>query len=108
MAALTTGFSGADLAKSSSTRQLGRDPAQGAGRGLQDFTAAIERIVAGLEKKSRVPQSKGAGNRRLSRDGHALVALALPGTDRYTRFQSFRVASVHSATPCSGPPMTGF
>ena len=33
--------------------------------------------------------------------GHALVALALPAPIRYTRFQSFRVASVPRLHPAA-------
>jgi cell division protease FtsH len=48
---------------------------------LDDFTAAIERIVAGLEKKSRVLSD--AERRRVAYHemGHALVASSLPGVD---------------------------
>ena len=48
---------------------------------LDDFTAAIERIVAGLEKRSRV---LGPDERRrvaYHEMGHALVAATLPGVD---------------------------
>ena len=48
---------------------------------LADFTAAIERIVAGLEKKSRILNP--AERRRVAYHemGHALVAASLPGVD---------------------------
>src|SRR5262249_53448279 len=48
---------------------------------LDDFTAAIERIIAGLEKKSRVLGP--AERRRVAHHemGHALVAATLPGVD---------------------------
>ncbi|MDO2647852.1 ATP-dependent metallopeptidase FtsH/Yme1/Tma family protein [Escherichia coli] len=48
---------------------------------LQDFTATIERIVAGLEKKSRVLNPKERETVAHHEMGHALVALALPETD---------------------------
>ncbi|MCP2839639.1 cell division protein FtsH, partial [Salmonella enterica subsp. enterica serovar Typhimurium] len=48
---------------------------------LQDFTAAIERIVAGLERKNRVLNPKERETVAYHEMGHALVALALPGTD---------------------------
>jgi cell division protease FtsH len=46
-----------------------------------DFTAAVERIVAGLEKRNRLlnPQERRAVAHHEM--GHALVALALPGSD---------------------------
>ena len=48
---------------------------------LKDFTAAIERIVAGLERKNRVLNPKERETVAYHEMGHALVALALPGTD---------------------------
>lgn len=48
---------------------------------LQDFTAAIERIVAGLEKRNRVLNPKARETVAFHKMGHALVSLALPGTD---------------------------
>ena len=48
---------------------------------LEDFTAAIERIVAGLEKKNRILSDKEREVVAFHEMGHALVALALPGTD---------------------------
>jgi cell division protease FtsH len=49
--------------------------------GMNDFTAAIERIVAGLEKKSRVLSAEERKIVSHHEMGHALVAMALPGTD---------------------------
>jgi cell division protease FtsH len=48
---------------------------------FEDFTIAIERIVAGIEKKSRVLSK--AERRRVAYHemGHALVAASLPGVD---------------------------
>ncbi|RPI48927.1 MAG: cell division protein FtsH, partial [Betaproteobacteria bacterium] len=48
---------------------------------LADFTTAIERIVAGLEKKNRMLNPKEREVVAYHEMGHALVALALPGTD---------------------------
>jgi cell division protease FtsH len=48
---------------------------------LEDFTRAVERIVAGLEKKNRVLNDKERETVAYHEMGHALVALALPGTD---------------------------
>jgi len=48
---------------------------------MQDFNAGIERIVAGLEKKNRVLNPKEREIVAYHEMGHALVALALPGTD---------------------------
>jgi cell division protease FtsH len=48
---------------------------------LEDFTAAIERIVAGLEKKSRVLNPEERRRVAYHEMGHALVASSLPGVD---------------------------
>ena len=49
--------------------------------GLDDFTVAIERIVAGLEKRSRVLSPTERAVVAHHEMGHALVASALPGQD---------------------------
>jgi cell division protease FtsH len=46
-----------------------------------DFTRAIERIVAGLEKKNRVLNPREREVIAHHEMGHALVAMSLPGTD---------------------------
>ena len=48
---------------------------------LADFTLAIERIVAGLEKKSRVLSQDERRRVAYHEMGHALVAASLPGVD---------------------------
>ncbi|HET7362968.1 MAG TPA: ATP-dependent zinc metalloprotease FtsH [Burkholderiales bacterium] len=82
IAALTPGFSGADLANLVNEAALlatrrGADTVD-----LDDFTHAVERIVAGLEKKNRVLNAKERRIVAHHEMGHALVAMALPGTDR--------------------------
>ena len=81
VAALTTGFSGADLANLVNEAALAARRRRASAVELQDFTATIERIVAGLEKKSRVLNPKERETVAHHEMGHALVALALPGTD---------------------------
>ena len=81
VAALTTGFSGADLANRVNEAALAARRRRASAVELQDFTAAIERIVAGLEKKSRVLNPKERETVAHHEMGHALVALALPETD---------------------------
>src|SRR5208337_1512757 len=81
IAALTPGFTGADLAN------LGNEAAVLATRRgapaieMADFTGAVERIVAGLEKRSRILIPKERRTVAYHEMGHALVALAIPGTD---------------------------
>jgi cell division protease FtsH len=48
---------------------------------MNDFTAAFERIVAGLEKRNRLLNPKERRVVAYHELGHALVALTLPGVD---------------------------
>ena len=82
VAGITVGFAGADLANVVNEAALVATRRRRDAVTLSDFTEAIERIVAGIEKKHTL---LGADERRLvayHELGHALTALALPGTDR--------------------------
>ncbi|MHB1400866.1 MAG: ATP-dependent zinc metalloprotease FtsH [Thiobacillus sp.] len=81
VAALTTGFSGADLANLANEAALMVTRRKADAVTLADFTAAVERIVAGLEKKNRILNDRERETVAYHEMGHALVALALPGTD---------------------------
>ncbi|HEX4854033.1 ATP-dependent zinc metalloprotease FtsH, partial [Arenimonas sp.] len=81
VAALTTGFSGADLANLCNEAALAATRRGAQDVTLVDFTVAIERIVAGLEKKNRVLNPREREVVAYHEMGHALVALSLPGTD---------------------------
>jgi cell division protease FtsH len=81
VAALTTGFSGADLANLCNEAALAATRRGGQDVTLPDFTVAIERIVAGLEKKNRVLNPREREVVAYHEMGHALVALSLPGMD---------------------------
>ena len=81
IAALTPGFSGADIANLVNEAALLATRRDGEAVTLEDFTQAVERIIAGLEKKNRVLT---VNERRIVAHhemGHAIVAMALPGTD---------------------------
>ncbi len=81
VAALTPGFSGADLANLVNEAALAATRRKAEQVTLPDFTTAVERIVAGLERKNRL---LGPEERRIvayHEMGHALVALAQPGGD---------------------------
>ena len=81
VAALTAGFSGADLANLVNEAALLATRRGAESVTLNDFTQAIERLIAGLEKRNRV---LNATERRIVAHhemGHAIVAMALPGTD---------------------------
>ncbi len=81
VAALTTGFSGADLANLCNEAALAATRRGAQEVTLVDFTVAVERIVAGLEKKNRVLNPREREVVATHEMGHALVALALPGSD---------------------------
>ncbi|QDL36498.1 ATP-dependent zinc metalloprotease FtsH [Rhodoferax sediminis] len=82
VAAITVGFAGADLANVVNEAALIATRRNADAVTLADFTQAIERIVAGIERKNRIlgPQERElAATHEL---GHALTALALPGADK--------------------------
>jgi len=81
IAALTPGFSGADLANLVNEAALVATRRESDAVTLEDFTAAVERIVAGLEKKSRILNPMERRTVAYHEMGHALVAMALPGVD---------------------------
>ncbi len=81
VAALTPGFSGADLANLVNEAALLATRRAGESVTLDDFTHAVERIVAGLEKKNRLLNESERRIVAHHEMGHALVAMALPGTD---------------------------
>jgi cell division protease FtsH len=81
IAALTPGFSGADLANLVNEAALLATRRSAQNVTLEDFTQAIERIVAGLEKRNRLLNVHERDVVAHHEMGHALVAMALPGTD---------------------------
>ena len=81
VAALTPGFTGADLANLINEAALLATRRGAEAVALRDFTEAIERLIAGLEKRNRVlnpTERRVVAHHEL---GHAMVAMALPGTD---------------------------
>jgi cell division protease FtsH len=81
VAALTPGFTGADLANLCNEAALAATRRSADEIGLDDFTAAMERIVAGLERKNRLLNEEERRIVAHHEMGHALVAAALPGMD---------------------------
>jgi cell division protease FtsH len=81
IAALTPGFTGADLANLGNEAAVLATRRGGDAIGMDDFTRAVERIVAGLEKKSRILIPRERRIVAYHEMGHALVALAIPGSD---------------------------
>ena len=82
LAGLTPGFSGADLANLVNEAALLATRRGGEAVSMDDFNQAVERIVAGLEKRNRLLNPLEREIVAHHEMGHALVALALPGTDR--------------------------
>ncbi len=81
VAGLTPGFSGADLANLVNEAALLATRRKAEHVTLADFTSAVERIVAGLERRNRilnVSERKAVAYHEM---GHALVALAQTGSD---------------------------
>lgn len=81
IAALTPGFTGADLANLVNEAALLATRRAASSVGMTDFNNAIERIIAGLEKRNRLLNPAERRVVAFHELGHAMVALALPGTD---------------------------
>lgn len=81
IAALTPGFTGADLANLVNEAALLATRRNASSVGMTDFNNAIERIIAGLEKRNRLLNPTERRVVAFHELGHAMVALALPGTD---------------------------
>ena len=81
IAALTPGFTGADLANLANEAAVLATRRGAQAIAESDFTGAVERIVAGLEKKSRILIPRERRVVAYHEMGHALVALAIPGSD---------------------------
>ncbi|MFB9949337.1 ATP-dependent zinc metalloprotease FtsH [Rhizobium puerariae] len=81
IAALTPGFTGADLANLVNEATLLATRRKADAVTMDDFNNAIERIVAGLEKRNRLLNPKEREIVAHHEMGHALVAMALPGID---------------------------
>jgi cell division protease FtsH len=73
-ARMTAGFSGADLANAMNEAALLAARRKAAAVALNDFEAAIERVIAGSEKKSRVMNEQERTRVAHHESGHALVA----------------------------------
>ncbi|MBN8956345.1 MAG: ATP-dependent zinc metalloprotease FtsH [Rhizobiales bacterium] len=81
VAGLTPGFTGADLANLVNEAALLATRRGAEAVTMADFGNAVERIVAGLEKRNRLLNPKEREIVAFHEMGHALVAMALPGVD---------------------------
>ncbi|WP_448561552.1 ATP-dependent zinc metalloprotease FtsH4 [Trichothermofontia sp.] len=85
LAARTPGFAGADLANLVNEAALLAARAGRAAVTQADFAEAIERVVAGLEKKSRVLNEREKTIVAYHEVGHALVGALMPGGSKVAK-----------------------
>jgi cell division protease FtsH len=81
IASLTPGFTGADLANLVNEAALLATRRNSDAVTMSDFTNAVERMVAGLEKRNRLLNPREREIVAHHEMGHVLVAVSLPGTD---------------------------
>jgi cell division protease FtsH len=81
IASLTVGFTGADLANLVNEAAIAATRRRASEVSSDDFNVAIERMVAGVEKKSRVLGENERRRVAYHEMGHALVAANLTGVD---------------------------
>jgi cell division protease FtsH len=81
IAAITSGFCGADLANLVNEAALLAARADKSAVGMEEFNEGVERVTAGLEKKQRIIHEDEKQRIAYHEAGHALVADCLPNTD---------------------------
>jgi cell division protease FtsH len=81
VAAITSGFVGADLANIVNEAALLAARNGKKAVGMEELNEAVERSSAGLEKKSKVMHQEEKLRVAYHESGHALVAYSLPNTD---------------------------
>jgi cell division protease FtsH len=81
IAAITPGMTGADLANLVNEAAIFATRRGANEVSMEDFTNAVERIVAGSEKKSRVLNAEDRRRVAYHEMGHALAAASLPSAD---------------------------
>ena len=81
VAAITSGFVGADLANLVNEAALLAARKGKSAVGMQEFNEGVERVTAGLEKKQRIIHQDEKIRVAVHEAGHALVAYSLPNTD---------------------------
>ena len=84
-ARMTPGFSGADLANAVNEAALLAARRNADAVTVSDFEAALERIVAGLEKRTRVMNEQERRAVACHECGHAIVAQLVPHGDPVTK-----------------------
>ncbi|WP_447792590.1 MULTISPECIES: ATP-dependent zinc metalloprotease FtsH [Pseudomonas] len=81
IAEITTGFTGADLANLVNEAAIVATRRGAEAVNLDDFTAAVERLIAGLERKSNLLDPDERRVVAYHEMGHALAASTLPAMD---------------------------
>lgn len=81
VAGLTPGFTGAELANLVNEAAIHATRRGGEMVGMADITSALERVVAGMERKGRLLNPKERETVAWHEMGHALAAARLPGAD---------------------------
>lgn len=81
IAGLTPGFTGADLANLSNEAAILATRRGALAVTVEDFASAVERIIAGSERRSRLLTPDERARVAYHEIGHALVASALPKAD---------------------------
>ncbi len=81
IAGITIGFSGADLANLVNEAAIVATRRGGKQVKMDDFTRAVERIIAGTEQATRLMNPKDRKRVAYHEMGHALAATNLPGAD---------------------------
>ncbi|WP_363346006.1 ATP-dependent zinc metalloprotease FtsH [Methylocystis echinoides] len=81
IAAMTPGFTGADIANLVNEAAMLATRRKASAVTLEDFTAAIERLLAGPEKRKRILNPREKRIVAYHEMGHAIVAMALPDVD---------------------------
>ncbi len=81
VAAITSGFVGADLANLVNEAALLAARKGKNAVGMDEFNEGVERVTAGLEKKQRIIHEDEKLRVAYHESGHALVAYSLPNTD---------------------------
>lgn len=81
IAGITPGFTGADLANLVNEAAIHATRRDGKRVKMEDFTSAVERIVAGSEQRTRLLNPNERRRVAYHEMGHALAAAAIPGSD---------------------------
>lgn len=85
LAQKTPGFSGADLANIINEGALLAARRRKTSVEMEDLNEAVDRVIAGLEKKNRVINPKEKKIVAYHETGHALVAAFTPGSDKVAK-----------------------